>query len=106
MLYLELRKAINKLKLDRHIASCKPNSDKLQDYFQKGQSRSGAFLNIDGMSPEGHYFYVQGDFVVDLVLHNYENGYSIAKGCETSTKGIFHKDCYFKKLNVDARCLG
>lgn len=97
----QLKKAIRKLKLSYKYGDCKRNSDKLKSYFNKGESRSGVFLNIDGLSPDGHYFYIIDNYVVDLVLFHQKNPYKLVKKCEV-TKSIFRKDCYFNSLNVEA----
>ncbi len=96
--YHQLKEAVKNL--PAKWSACKSNSDWLQQILD-GESRTGTFLNIDGLSYGGHWFYVDGNFIVDLVIHNQKKIYKLLKHCETPTKGIFHKDCYYKKLNVD-----
>lgn len=96
---LDLKENID---LENNIPPCKNNSELLQSYFKSGTSRTDNFINIDGLSSEGHYFYVtkSNKYVVDLIIHNYENAYNLVKGCEVR-KGIFKRKCYFKSLNID-----
>jgi len=98
--YKQLKEKIKQLNLSHKWSVCKSNSDRLQQSLG-GNSRTASFINIDGLSYGGHYFYADGNFVVDLVIHHQKKIHKMLKHCETPTKGIFHKDCYFRKLNID-----
>lgn len=105
----KIKSAINKLNLKKSIdindntAPCKENSDKLVNYLNEGNSRSSKFINVPDLSADGHFFYVSADnkYIVDMIIHNYANAYSLVKKCELNKKGIFKKKCYFNALNID-----